>query len=90
MPTIRGCLEQIDEDLSEGRWIQVRMMMPGNVAIRMRVFVDEQTLIARGIERVAFSSLREGEFAEVTFRPGHSGFVKAETIYVQPERAWAA
>lgn len=90
MPTIWGCLEQIDEDLSEGRWIEVRTVMPGNVAIRTRALVDEQTVIARGIEQVTLFSLRQGEFVEVTFHSGHSGFVKAETIYVQPERAWAA
>ena len=90
MPTIRGCLERLDKDLPDSRWVRVRTVLPGHVAIRTRIFVGEQTLIARGTERVALSSLREGEFVEVTFHPGHSGFMVAETIYIQQERVSAA
>jgi hypothetical protein len=90
IPTIRGCLERIDEDLPDSRWIQVRTVLPGHVAIRTRTFVGEQTIIARGIERVALSSLREREFVEVTFHHGRSGFMEAETIYVQPDRILSA
>lgn len=90
MPTIRGCLERIEKDLPDSRWIQVRTVLPGHVAIRTRTFVGEQTIIARGVKRVALSSLREGEFVEVTFHPRHSGFMEAETIYVQPDRVLAA
>lgn len=85
MTTIWGCLERIVKDLPESRWVQVRTVMPGNVAIRTRIFVDEKTLIARGIEQVALSNLREGEFVEVTFRPARTGLVKADTIYAQRE-----
>lgn len=90
MPTIWGCLERIDKDLPDSRWIQVRTVLPGGVAIRTRTFVGEQTLIARGIERVDISRLREEEFVEVAYHRGHSGFMDAETIYVQPERVPAA
>jgi hypothetical protein len=56
-------------------------------AIRTRVFVDENTRIARGIEQVALSNLREGELVEVIFRSARTGIVKADTIYVRPEPA---
>jgi hypothetical protein len=46
---------------------------------------EEKTLIARGTEQVALSNLREGEFVEVTFRSAHTGLVKADAIYAQPE-----
>lgn len=90
MTMLWGCLERIVEDLPESRWIQVRTILPGNVAIRTRILVDESTLIARGTAQVGLSSLREGEFVEVTFHPARTGLVKADKIYVQPERAWAA
>ena len=87
MTTIWGHLERIAEYLPEERWVQVRTVVPGNVAIRIRVFVDENTHIARGIEEVALSNLREGEFVEVIFRSARTGLVKADTIYVRPESA---
>jgi hypothetical protein len=34
---------------------------------------------------MALSSLREGEFVEVTFHPARTGLVKADKIYVQPD-----
>jgi hypothetical protein len=76
MPTIRGSLEKIDKDFPGGRWIQVRTVCPGGVAIRTRTFVGGGTLITRGVERVDISSLREGEFVEVAYRRGHSGFME--------------
>ena len=90
MPTIWGCLEQIDKDLPDSRWIQVRTVLPGGVAIRTRALVGERTLIARGIERVDFSNLREGEFVEVAYHRGHSASMEAERIYVHPNHLAAA
>jgi len=85
MITIRGRLERISTDLPNGRWVQVRTVVPGNMAICTRVLVDEKTLIARGTEQVALSNLREGEFGEVTFRSARTGLVKADMIYAQPK-----
>lgn len=65
---IWGHLERIAKYFPEDRWVQVRTVVLGNVAIRARVFVDENTRIARGIEQVALSNLREGELVEVIFR----------------------
>jgi len=87
MTTIWGHLERIAKNLPEERWVQVRTVVPGNVAIRVRVSVDENTHIARGIEPVALSNLQEGEFVEVFFRSACTGLVKADTIYVRPEPA---
>jgi hypothetical protein len=55
MTTICGYLERIAKYFPEERWVQVRAVVPGNVAIRTRVFVDENTHIARGIEEAALS-----------------------------------
>jgi hypothetical protein len=85
MTTIWGRLERIAKDPPKGRWLQVITVVPGSVAIRTRIFVDEKILIARGIEEVALSDLREGEFVEVTFRSARSGLVKADTICAQVE-----
>ena len=84
---IWGHLERIAKYFPEDRWVQVRTVVLGNVAIRTRVFVDENTRIARGIEQVALSNLREGELVEVIFRSARTGIVKADTIYVRPEPA---
>ncbi len=85
MTTIWGRLERIAEGLLDYRWVQVRTVVPGSGAILARIIIGEQTLITRGMERVALSNLREGEFVEVTFRSARTGLVKAETIYAQPE-----
>jgi hypothetical protein len=85
MMTIWGRLERISTDLPNDRWVQIRTVVPGSVAIRTYVLVDEKTLIARGTEQVSLSNLREGEFVEVTFRSARTGLVKADAIYAQPE-----
>lgn len=85
MTTIWGRLERIIKDPPKGRWVHVRTVVPGNVAIRIRIFVDDKTVIARGREQVALSDLREGEFVEVTFRSARTGLVKADTISAQVE-----
>ena len=43
------------------------MILLGGVMIRIRTVIDSQTIVARGIEPVALSSLREGESVEVTY-----------------------
>jgi hypothetical protein len=74
MMTLLGRLERMDNDLPNDRWVQVGTVVAGG-----------KTLIARGTEQVALSNLREGEFVEVTFRSAHTGLVKADAIYAQPE-----
>jgi hypothetical protein len=90
MTTIWGRLERIAEGRPEDRWVQVGTVVPGNGVILARIIIGEQTLITRGIEQVALSNLREGEFVEVTFRAARTGLVKAETIYAQPEPVMSA
>jgi hypothetical protein len=90
MAVIWGSLDRIDEDVHGIRWIQLRTVLRGGTAIRTRVVVGGKVLIARGIERVNVSSLREGETVEVSYHHSQGGFMEAETIYVQPERVPAA
>ena len=85
MITIWGRLEQDATDHPNDRCVQIRTIVPGSAAIRTYVLVDGKTLIARGTEQVALSSLREGEFVEVAFRAARTGLVKADAIYAQPE-----
>lgn len=66
--------------------MQVKSILSGRIAIRVRARVEEQTLIARGIEQVDLFSLCAGEFVEVSYHHGKNGFIEAETIYVRPER----
>lgn len=80
--TIRGDLDRMNKDLQGSGWIQVKTLLPGGAAIRTHVLVGDQTLIARGVERVDLSSLRKGDFIEVTYHRGQSGFMEAETLYV--------
>ena len=60
----------------------MKTLLPGGAAIRTHIVVGDQTLIARGVERVDLSNLRKGDFLEVTYHGGQSGFMEAETIYV--------
>jgi len=90
MSVIWGSLDRIDEDVHGVRWIQLRTVLQGGTAIRTRVAVGVKVLIARGIEQVNVSSLREGEIVEVSYHHSQDGFMEAETIYVQPERVPAA
>jgi hypothetical protein len=90
MPTIWGSLERVEEDLYGTRWVQVRTTLSGGAAIRVRVLVAGQTIVARGIKRIDLSTLCASEFVEVTYHHGHAGFMEAETIYVRPERVPAA
>jgi hypothetical protein len=85
MPTIWGSLEQVGDDLHGNRWVQVRTILPGEVAIHVRAFVGNKTTVARGINRADLSSLKEGEFVEVTYQQGHRGLMEAETVYVHPD-----
>jgi hypothetical protein len=86
MPTIWGDLDGVNKDRCGTWWVQVRTVLPGGTAIRVRASVGNQTLIARGIERVDVSNLREGEFVEVTYYRGQSGVLEAETISVRPDQ----
>jgi hypothetical protein len=86
MPTIWGHLEKIDELSAPVRNIQVRTSLPSGAVIRVRATIGPQTLIARGVELVGVSGLREGEFIEVSYRHGREGWLDADTIYVRPEQ----
>jgi hypothetical protein len=85
MPTIWGQLEGTDELSVRTPHIQVRTSLPGGIVIRVRAKIGAQTLIARGIEPVAVSSLRNGEFVELSYQHSREGRLEAETIYVRPE-----
>jgi hypothetical protein len=85
MPTVWGSVERVEDDVVGTSWIQMRTVLPGGVAIRVRASIGHQTTVARGIERVDPSSLREGECVEVTYHQGRNGFMEAETVYVQPD-----
>lgn len=77
MPTIWGSLlDRVQEDLHGTRWVQVRITSSGGTAIRVRVLVGGQTIVARGIERIDLSTLCAGEFVEVTYHHGHAGFME--------------
>ena len=86
MPTIWGHLEKVDELSARSPQIQVRTLLSGGIVIRVRANIGAQTLIARGTEPVAVSSLREGEFVEVSYRHGREGRLDADTIYVRPQQ----
>jgi hypothetical protein len=87
MPTIWGYLEKVEELSAPAPHIQVKTSLPGGTALRVRAKIGAQTLIARGIEPVDVSDLREGEFVEVSYRYGGEGWLDADAIYVLPERA---
>ena len=84
MPTIWGILERVEINETPNRGIQIRTLLPGGVTIRIRALIERQTTVARGVERVDLSNLKEGEFVEVTYRHGDGGFMEAETVYVHP------
>lgn len=86
MPTICGGLDRVDDELHGLGWIQLRTVLSGGTAIRIRAFVGEQALIARGTERVGLSNLKAREFVEVTYHRGQAGFMEVETIYVRPNQ----
>lgn len=86
MRTIWGYIEKVDELMARAPHIQVRTLLPGGIVIRVRANIGAQTLIARGIEPVDVSGLREGEFVEVSYRHGKGGRLDANTIYVRPEQ----
>lgn len=85
MPTIWGHLEKVDKLAAPGLLIQVKTSLPGGTVLRVRAKIGAQTLIARGVEAVDVSDLREGEFVEVSYRYGGEGWLDADTIYVRPE-----
>ncbi len=87
MTVIWGALDRITEDSQGRRCMVIKVGVPGCTAICIPALVGKQTLIARGIERVDLSSLCVGEFVEVSYRHSCDGYMEADTIYVQPERA---
>lgn len=85
MPTIWGYLEKVEELSAPAPNIQVTTILPDGTVLRVRAKIGPETLIARGIEPVAVSSLRECEFVELSYRHGREGWLDADTIYVRPE-----
>jgi len=85
MPTVWGNLDRVHSDAAGDKWIQVKAVLPGGVAIRIRALIEHYTTLIRGVERVDLSSLREGEPVEVTYHNGSKGLMEAETVYVQPD-----
>lgn len=84
MPTIWGVLERIDIGDSDKPAVQVRTFLRRGAAIHIRALIEKETTVARGVERVDLSNLKEGEFVEVTYHHGRDGFMEAETVYVFP------
>jgi hypothetical protein len=85
MPTIWGHLAKIDKLSGPAPHILVKTSLAGGTALRVRAKIGAETLIARGIEPVDVSDLREGEFVEVSYRYGGDGWLDADSIYVRPE-----
>lgn len=89
MPTLWGCFDQVEKGLPGTCWILLRSLSPGGTAIRIRAYVGEQALIARGTERVDLSRVKVGELVEVTYHRGQAGFMEVDTIYVRPDQDFA-
>jgi hypothetical protein len=87
MSTIWGHLERVDELSVPAPNIQVRTILPDGTVLRVRAKIGAQTIVARGIEPVDVSDLREGEFVEVSYRHSREGWLDADTVYVRPEQA---
>lgn len=90
MPTVWGHLERVNELSARAPHIQVKIFLPGGsapggTAIRIRANIVAQTLIARGTKSIDVSSLREGEFVELSYQYGRAGQLDAETVYVRPD-----
>ena len=86
MPTIWGHLESVNELSAHAPHIQVRIVLPGGIVMRVRAKLGARTLIARGTEPVTASGLRENEFVELSYQHSSEGRLEAETIYVRPEQ----
>jgi hypothetical protein len=86
MPTVWGTLDHVQSHDLAGQWVQIRTILSGGMTIRIRALIEDETIVARGIQRVDVSSLREGESVDVTYRCGNNGFIEAEMIYVQPDK----
>ena len=67
MPTVWGTLEQRHHDGASNQSIQVRTSLLGGMTIRIHIMIDPQTIVTRGVEPVALSSVREGESVEITY-----------------------
>ncbi len=87
MLVIWGKLDRFEDDQQGRRWVQLKAMLAGGTAIRIRALVGNHTLIARGTERVDLSNLSPGEPVEISYRHGRGGFMEADTIYVRPDHA---
>ncbi len=85
MSAVWGTIESIHRDGAGDQWVQVRAVLSGGVTIRIYVVIDVQTIVARGIEPIALSSLRERESVEVTYHCGRNGFLVANTVHVRPD-----
>ena len=86
MPTIWGHIEKVEELSTPAPNIQVRTFLPDGTVLRVRAKIGPRTVIARGVEPVDASGLREGEFVEVSYRYGKEGRLDAHTIYIRPEQ----
>ena len=85
VPTNWGFLERVQIGDSGKRAIQVRTFLRRGAAIHIRALIEKETTVARGVERVDLSTLKEGEFVEVTYHHGRDGFMEADTGYVPPD-----
>lgn len=86
MAAIWGTFDRIEADQHGRQWVQLKAVVSGNTTIRVRVLIGQQTMIARGIDRVDLADLRTGEPIEVSYRHSCDGYLEADAIYVQPQR----
>lgn len=87
MAAICGTLDRIEADSQDKRWAHIKAVVSGRTTICVRALIGKQTLIARGVDRVDLSDLHTGEPIEVGYRHSRDGYLEADTIYVQPQRA---
>jgi hypothetical protein len=86
MATICGTLDKIEEDIIGTRWVHVKTTLSGETVFRVRARVCRTTVVLRGKDRIDFSGICAGEFAEVTYHHVHADIIEAEIIYVRPKR----
>lgn len=84
MPRIWGHFEGVDRAINAPAYLQVKIVLAGGAAIRMRPVITDRTLIARGTRRIDLATLRTGEMVELTYR-NQAGRLEAETIHVRPD-----
>lgn len=84
MPTTWGTVEAVVDRQDGSGKVVIRTKQSGHDELTVHVGVSAQTLIARGIRRIALADVRVGEFVELSYHSNLNG-VEAESIYVRSE-----